>query len=202
MTKYIDCGVITNDLLLVAFKGYCALTETSNVEINSILNVDKMFVISFTNYAAWVKIFQNFLSKEFKDECLCVNNCNYYFTKGNNCLTVKHENLNFSVVLTVSNVCMLLKEFSLIFVHTLCLPDSSQICFTELLNFFSSLRLEPENEKIIKEFQKKDFIAQFQVTIATFNLNVSAVHIYCCLHKFKKDFVRLSKMRNLENDLK
>lgn len=199
---YLDCSVITKTILLLAFNGFCAITRSEHVVNNKISNYDYVFIISSCNYKSWIKIFQNFLSSEFNEECLVTDDCNYFFLKENNNLVLRHEKSNFIIKLNKNNIICLLRELSFLFVQTLCLPDSSKLCFVELLNYFCSLSNVPDGEKMIKQFGKKDFIFQFQLSIDLFNLNVSAVHIYCCLHKFKKDFFRLYKMRTLENEFK
>lgn len=202
MSDFLDCSIINKWTILVACKSFCALTRTDNIHCNKIVSLEKAFDISVNNYRAWLKIFQNFLSLDFKDECLVVNDCNYYFTKENATLKLRHEKSNICLYFTINHIYCFLREFPNIYVHSLCLPDTSKLCFIELLNLFSTLPNDPETTQVIKNFEKKDYIIQFQKTIDLFELNVTAVHIYCCLHKFKKDFFVLYKLISIEKSNK
>lgn len=201
MASYFDLSYINDNIVLCACKNYLLISNIDNVENSKIINPESCLLISIVRYPNWIKAFTNFLSQEtFTDECLVNKESNFLFKKENRNLKVEIDKNKTIFCFTKLDVKKILYEFSFLFVHCLSLPDDTKLCFFELLlNFESILEASNEGEKIIKNFTKKDFIDQFRNTITTFQLNVSAVHIYICLYRFKKEFLRLSKMRRIND---
>lgn len=199
MASYLDLAYINDNIILCACTNYFLITNIENIKNCQIIKFDFCLLIPIVRYENWIKVFQNFLSEEiFKDEALVNNECNILFKKDSQKLKIENDKTKQKFCFTKSDVKKFLYNFSMLFVHCLCLPDETKICFFELLLTLESINHDAN--QVVDNFAKKDFIKHFQVTINTFSLNVSAVHVYVCLFRYKKDFIKLTAMRKINKD--